>query len=502
MQNRGALLVCFLLIPCGWGQSFKPIPAKRPQAGTMFMVPERIALQKGGFVNAERGWAFVPLNRSKASSPVIAVEVYRFPRSTKADPNTPPVFYFPGGPGFAGLEKILERQGRFESRWRPFLDLSDLVIVSQRGIGPSKPSTIIETTMEPSPLDQPFDDAETASQYRQILAAEKAEWEKLGVDLSGFNVLEAAADVEDVRQGLGYDKIIVWGGSFGSHWGMTFMRHYPESVARAILFGMEGPDQSYDRPSDYWKVYQRVARAAEKSAQLGPKIPKGGLIKALQGMIRRANANPFKVTVNGSQGPTQVYFDGEVIINYVTSKRLEAWPACVIDLHHGDYEHAAKELLATFETRKSRRQFGTASFWMLDCGSGISPSRLAAYEVDPAREFTGHTYWSYAKGCGVWGSDLGDNFRQNFQSHIPTLMVQGTWDPYTPYENALELLPFFKNGHLVSVLGGPHGAIMAASRTDPAFKKALHRFAVTGDMSQMPETVAMPPANWVMPNHQ
>ena len=80
----------------------KPV-AKSPAPGTIFLYPERIPLKDGGFFNAERGMMFVPVNRSKKNSAVIAVEVYRFKRSEKANPETPPIFYLHGGPSFGGL---------------------------------------------------------------------------------------------------------------------------------------------------------------------------------------------------------------------------------------------------------------------------------------------------------------------------------------------------------------------------------------------------------------
>jgi len=206
---------------------------------------------------------------------VIAVEVYRFKRSEKANSETPPIFYLHGGPSFGGLERPLERLGTFEEQWLPFLDVSDVVIVSQRGIGPSKPTTIIEATTKPLPPDLPYDDEAAVAEFQQILAREKAIWEELGLDLSGFTVVEAAADVNDVRKALGYKKVIIWGGSFGSHWGMTLMRYYPEIVERAIFRGMEGPDHTYDHPGHLWNVYKRVAAEAENAPELKGLIPEG-----------------------------------------------------------------------------------------------------------------------------------------------------------------------------------------------------------------------------------
>ena len=107
--------------------------------------------------------------------------------------------------------------------------------------------------------------------------------------------------------------------------------------------------------------------------------------------------------------------------------------------------------------------------------------------------------WGYTAGCSVWGSDLGDEFRQNFEIDIPTVIVHGTWDTSTPYENALELVPYFKNSKFIPVTRGPHGAIRAAFRVSEQFKQGIMKFAETGDMSGLPDKVEMPPVKWVIP---
>jgi pimeloyl-ACP methyl ester carboxylesterase len=477
--------------------TFHNAVAKSPEPGTIFLYPERIKLKEGGFFNAERGMMFVPANRSKQNSAVIAVEVYRFRASEKVNPGTPPIFYLHGGPSFGGLEKPLERLGTFEERWRPFLDVSDVVVVSQRGIGPSKPTTTIETTTKPQRPDQPYDDEKAVAEFQQILAEEKAVWEELGLDLSGFTVIEAAADVNDVRKALGYDKLVIWGGSFGSHWGMAIMRYHPEIVERAILRGMEGPDHTYDHPGHLWKVYERVAAEAEKAPELKGLIPEGGLIKALETVIGRVEKEPFKVTAASSG--QEVLFDGESIKRLARgySRGLRTWPADVITLHNGDFSKAAESLVSRFLNRL--RSFRTASFYMLDCGSGITARRLAEYNADPAMKILGRMNWGYTTGCSVWGSDLGDEFRKNFETDIPTVIVHGTWDTSTPYENALELVPYFKNSKFIPVHRGPHGALVAAMRVSDQFTKGIMKFSETGDMSELPDEVEMPPLEWVVP---
>ena len=54
---------------------------KQPEPGTFFLYPERIVLESGGFLLAERGMMFVPANRPNENANTIAVEVYRFKAS-------------------------------------------------------------------------------------------------------------------------------------------------------------------------------------------------------------------------------------------------------------------------------------------------------------------------------------------------------------------------------------------------------------------------------------
>lgn len=506
-MKRMLMITTALIFLCGsllvqaesaGSDSFHKAAAKSPAPGTIFLYPERIPLKDGGFFAAERGMMFVPANRSDKKSAVIGIELYRFKASRKARPGTHPIFFLHGGPSFAGLERSLERPGTFEERWLPLLDVSDVVVVGQRGIGSSKPNTIIETTMN-FPLDRAVTEEEVSEALREICAEEKAFWEAQGVDLSGLTVVEVAADVNDVRKALGYEKVIIWGGSFGSHWGMTVMRYYPEIVERAILRGMEGPNHTYDHPGHLWNVYKDVAAEAEKVPELQGLIPEGGLIKAIETVVERIKKKPVKVTVTDpkTREAQEVLFTvreaGSLARGY--SGGLPGWPANVIALYNGDFSKAAEREVR----RQGSRRFSTASFYMLDHGSGITPKREAELKADPAVKILGDINLNYTMTRDIWGSDLGDEFRQNFETDIPTVIVHGTWDTSTPYENALELIPFFKNSKFIPVIRGPHGAIRAAMRASEKFRQGVMHFAATGDMSELPDKVEMPPVDWVIP---
>ena len=84
-------------------------------------------------------------------------------------------------------------------------------------------------------------------------------------------------------------------------------------------------------------------------------------------------------------------------------------------------------------------------------------------------------------------------------SDVPTVIVQGTWDTSTPFENAVELLPSFENEHFVVVHGGSHGALNEAMGFSPEFATAILDFLATGRADALPEEIQLPELDWVAP---
>jgi pimeloyl-ACP methyl ester carboxylesterase len=450
-----------------------------------------LELPGGGRRQAERGRLCVPVVRKDASSAPIEVDVWRFPAAEGVPPGRLPIFLLHGGPGWPGWEPA---QIAWERDVAPYVAHGDLVVVGQRGIGSSHPNTACdEFAVE---LDPDLTRDERAAGLREQLEACRNHWE-VDYDLSGFNVIEAAGDVDDVRRLLGYEQIVVWGGSFGSHWGMAVMRFHPEIVARAVLHGMEGPDHTYDSPGGLLAALGRVAAEAEASPELAGRLPQEGLIEALRSAIRRVEQEPARVQVDGRA----VVVDADALrgqamgyTSSVASRRAVAgWPADVMRLFEGDYAAVAR---AIDRGRREAEGLPTASFFLLDCASGITPERRERYQSDPAIEIVGDPSWYYDVACPVWEVDLGDGFRTGFQTSIPTLVVHGTWDTSTPFENALELAPCFEDLHLITVEGGTHGALREAMEHDPTFAAAVMEFAATGATAGLPERIELPPIAW------
>src|SRR5690606_6735890 len=62
-------------------------------------------------------------------------------------------------------------------------------------------------------------------------------------DFSAYTTAHAARDIDMVRSAIGYGKINLWGGSYGTRLGQAYARAFPANVRSLILDGVAAPDQ-------------------------------------------------------------------------------------------------------------------------------------------------------------------------------------------------------------------------------------------------------------------
>ncbi|MEM1178457.1 MAG: alpha/beta fold hydrolase [Acidobacteriota bacterium] len=473
-------------------------PASTPASIELF--EESLDLEDGGTRSYDRGVLKAPLRRDQPSGPSVDVEFFRFRRDAEASPDTPPLVILHGGPGYEGLAPRLADTGYFEDRLTRYTRITDVIVPGQRGFGSSTP-----TPCEPSrqlTRDEAQDPPTRSRAIQDAARACRQKWRDAGLDPFGFNVLEASADVADIVRLLGYGKVQLRGVSFGSHWGMSVIRHHPEIVDRAVLASLEGPDHTYDMPSAVLATLERIAAAAEASPALADRIPEGGFLEAYRRLIERAEKEPIAVEVEDpvegspveiSLGPGDLRqmlagTRGLVFFRF----RMPRWPLVLLDMLEGDLTEAADRHLWNLMST----DFEDAAYLQYDCGSGLSAARGEVLRRDPAASTLGPTWSRLDNFCRGWDGDLGEAFRSPFTTEVPTVLVQGTWDIGTPYENALELRPYFANHHFVTVEGGSHGAIREALEDSPAFREAMDRWLATGDGAKIPETVELTPVKW------
>lgn len=469
--------------------------AAAPQAGTLFSHPANIELEDGNVIGVEAGEVFVPENRATNTGKIISIPYYRL-RSTAREA-APPVFVIAGGPGESGINDFSQDAGS-RAMALFYREFADVVVFDQRGAGHSRPRLDCPQRME-LPLDRPLTREAHVAEVRRKAVLCRDEWQRSGVDLEAYTTIENAADVDTLRRALGYEKINLIGWSYGTHLSIALMRHYPQAIERAILYGVEGPDHTYDMPSQTLAALSSIAAAAERSATLRASIPPGGLMAALASVEERLTKAPVTATVTrdgrnvavtiGAFDVQRLARDGAYDLTDLT------WPARVMDMHRGDFSQLASSVIDL----RSERIDG-AMYSMMDCASGITPARRARIQTDAeersAQQVLGDINLDYFAACDIWNSpDLGESFRSDLRSNLPVLIFQGTWDISTPYSNAEEVARGLTGAHLVRVEGGTHATLYDLFDLWPPVRPLIKDF-LRGRAIDPPATVALPEANF------
>src|SRR4029077_12237733 len=119
-------------------------------------------------------------------------------------------------------------------------------MVDQRGTGGSQSVTCAQEHA------QATDANAVASYVRRCFARLGGGTQRLGSEA-------AAADLERVRQALGYGRIDLYGSSYGATLAQIYLRRYPRAVRPATLDGASLPGAP---------VYELAARNAERALRL------------------------------------------------------------------------------------------------------------------------------------------------------------------------------------------------------------------------------------------
>jgi pimeloyl-ACP methyl ester carboxylesterase len=443
-----------------------------------------VTLKSGSTVRVEAGELRVPESRRRPSSREITIPYYRL----RSDSPTPasPIFLLHGGPGSSWLEQFPEDNMAREVAF--YRTIADVIVFDQRGGGRSRPEMTCPDRKGVQ-SGRPFTMALAADVMRELAIACRDRWLSAGVDLAAYNTVENAADVNDLRVALGYGKITLIGGSYGSHLALQFMRQYPDVVDRVVMFGIEGPDDTWDRPSATLATLGRIATAAEQSPAFAGRIPPGGLLKTLERVVERLEATPQQVTIGSGTDRRTVTVTAD-LVRMIARRGADrrnpanAWPEMILALDRGDYSIAAQAVAGA-----QNLQLPDPVHFSMDCASGISGRRREQVRTDPARTLLGNLSLEYEVVCPVWPSeDLGESFRSNVVSSVPTAIIHGTWDMSTPIENARNAASSLSNAQLVEVVGGNHGALYNLYASWPSMYDTMRAF-LKGESATFPRSV-------------
>ena len=403
---------------------------------------------------------------------------------------------FVGDPGFSGMVWVSYWEYEFINK---LLQGRDFVVVDTRGAGQSDPALKCNGELDEivagaskKALTAEDWDALSRSQAERC----KAAWQTAGVNLAAYNSAEIAQDLDDVRRALGYEKLDVWGSSYGTVPVQLLMKLRPDIVRSAVL-DSPIPSQA-NLHTAAAPAIERVLNQVFETCQADAKCNKGypDFKQVFFDTVNKLNGKPMRINVTKPKGDFMDYFaNGNDLIN-----------AAVRYLGYGEdaVENLPGDLYAfAFRGQKSMVESTLRNMlWATDNRSGAAS--LAVFCMDEGAATSGEdvktTYseamqpygdvfgvGTRAEICKAWGLPQLAGSEDAVTSDIPTLILSGDWDLNTLPDWPAQVAQGLKNSYSFRFF--KYAADAGLTYNDQCASTMLATFVA--NPSQAPESTCM-----------
>jgi pimeloyl-ACP methyl ester carboxylesterase len=410
----------------------------------------------------------VPLDRAGTVPGTIALSVAR--KLSGPQQAGSALLALAGGPGQSAVPF-----GEFNAKtMAPALHGRDLLVFDQRGTGSS------------DPLSCPALEDPTNASASHVLHACA---EQIGAARGAFTTQESVQDIEAIRQATGYEKLVLYGTSYGTKVAEEYAERYPQHVEALLLDSVVTPDgpEAFETPT-FEAVAGVVKGICPGSLCAGITAePLADLTK----LLGRLRARPLSGSVyDGSGKRHDSRLDEQGLLNILEGGDLNPalralLPAAVRSALHGDpdpllrlqalSEGLIPNIPAGEVSASSGNELDEALFVTTTCEETAFPwqrsapaetrlhealSYLLAQPASDFAPFDARTALdaSLVPDCDDWPDASAPPPPASPLPNVPTLILSGAEDLRTPTSNAravaalipdaqLEVVPF--TGHSV-----------------------------------------------------
>ncbi len=378
-------------------------------------------------VDAYCGTLKVFENRDTKQGRQIDLNIVVLP-ALRSDAQPDPLFFLAGGPGqgAAKLAKVVRTMFASMQRDR------DIVLVDQRGTGKSHPLEC---------LNDDDDGLKTLGiTEQQTLDRLKECQAKYDADLTQYTTTIAMDDLDDVRAFLGYDKINIYGGSYGTRAGLVYMRQHSDRVRAAILDGVAPTNMALPRffPRDSQRAFELLARDCAADAGCDAAYP--NLLERTRALLERLKKDPplVRVTHPRTAESAEVRIEPRLVANVIVTALYSPTvtalvPAIVAAAEKNDFQ----SMLALAGINGSDEPNMSIGMQL----SVICAEDAPRYTAEELKSGAASTLFGdyimniQQRGCEFWPRGKVDaSYYEPVTSSIPTLVMSGEVDPVTPPE--------------------------------------------------------------------
>lgn len=415
--------------------------------------PEQVAKDE----RAECGRLTVAEKRANPKSRTINLPYILFHRGAASHPRDA-VLFMTGGPGGSTVSSVPPSSDII------FLEDRDYVMLEQGGARKAEPVldcpevTQVKVEINAGRLKG----AEGNHSLTEAARACRTRLSSEGIDLSAYNTAESAADIEDLRKALGYDKWDLYGISYSTRLMLTVARDFPDSVRAILLDSVLPLEVNFDEVSaqnllrSLNLVFDRCAVTVECAKA------HGDVRKKFFNLVERADRSPLPVSISAPEaGGKPARVGGSEVVNAIyaglhRSSTITNLPGIIDAASQGNYE-ALTELV--------KQNLGPSSFayglrYSVWCSEEFpfEDRTVMASQVWPALGLGGINLGTLpAEVCDAWivpAAPAKENLPVT--SGVPTLIFAGEFDPDTPPSWGERLIGPLSHAYFVEFRGRSH----------------------------------------------
>ncbi len=392
-------------------------------------------------VAARCGTFQVPENRARKGGRTIALRLAVIP-ARDGGSRGDPIVYLAGGPGgsaVAGAYGILQLfSSANESR--------DIVLVDQRGTGRS------------NALECPVSEKRLPTTASAIRVYVKGCLARFRVDAARYTTVPAMDDLAEVIRALGYEKVNVYGGSYGATAAQYLLAQHPELVRTAILDGgtlLDVPIFERWGPNGERALRSVLARCAAtpRCARAYPRVRSE--VFEMIATLRKRPVRELGVVI----GPAEAAGTLQTLTRSPEGAARIPWIA-----HRAVKGDWSPLVLSMDEQGSGAPETRGLMYWSIVCNepwARWSPSRTrAASRGTYLAERSTLDAQRAAVVCSVWPKAPQPAWsKARVRTDVPVLLIVGGNDPQDPLANVRGGRAVMPNSRTVVVPHAGHGAL-------------------------------------------
>lgn len=343
-----------------------------------------------------------------------------------------PIVYFAGGPG----QSAIDTAPMIRNIFKDVVSKRDIVLIDQRGMGRSAPLTC-------DGLDGEMEGADRMG-LEEVLGLGRDLMQRCAEDLSRDHDLTlytqdlANADIHDALRALGYDKVNLFGISWGTRSALLYAHRYPEHVRTVILDG----NLPLDNRAPLHAAEDGDAALLAMIDDCAADEACGAAFPELKEDFRRALERigdgieidlPDPLTGEpGSFLLTRERFGDGLRTALYNSEFARLLPLMIHKTAMGD-DRPFVGLTRLGATMSSSMTIGaTLGIFCAEEFGRMSPEEIEA-ALREEREIGLQMFRNLQNACSVWPTaEVPSIYSESVRSEAPTLVLSGAVDPITP----------------------------------------------------------------------